>query len=61
MKINSFPGFYKIVDYFIWLPSFRSTEMSLFSIIESLKSYNLPKIEFTVINPFVGFTTLFFR
>lgn len=61
MNISSFPGCYKIVDYLIWLPNFTSTDMFLFSINASLKSYSLPKIELTVINPLDCFTILFFR
>jgi hypothetical protein len=60
ININYFPGFYRMLESFTWFPSFTSTDMFLFSIIDSLKSYSFPKMEFIVIKPFDCFTILFF-
>lgn len=60
ITINSFPGRYRTDDSCICFPSFSSIIMFLFSMIDSLKSYSLPKMELTTITPFDCFTILFF-
>ena len=54
-----FPGFSRITELCEIFPSFNSIDAFLSLITSSLKSYNLPIIEFTMIYPFLGTSYLF--